>query len=76
MPTVVEIDNPELDDAVMERRLAGKSIRNIARELKITQTHVSTILDKHSAAIADKLRIHTFAVEIERLDRLMQPFGS
>jgi hypothetical protein len=62
------------DDAVLERRLAGKSARAIGRELKLTVGQVDEALDRVLGTVSNETRRRALVLDLHRLDQLLQVF--
>jgi hypothetical protein len=66
-----EIDSEQ----IIQARIRGESVRSIARRLGCTIDDVNDVLDRFaSTTLTDKLRMHTLALELERLDGLQEVF--
>ena len=62
------------DEEVLRLRLAGRPVRQIAREFDLTLEEVDAILDHALEQISDKLRVRITALELARLDALAEVF--
>ena len=63
------------DDTIIQQRVSGRSARAIARAQGCTLTEVSRVLDRFTeTTIDDKIRRHTLALELARLDELQETF--
>jgi hypothetical protein len=71
MKRAVTIDG----EAIIQARLRGYSVRSIAKHTGCSVADVNDVLDRFAAAtITEKLRTHTLALELERLDGIMRVF--
>src|SRR5262245_61642989 len=62
-------------EEIIEARVRGESVRSIAKRLGCTVTDINDVLDHFATqTISAKLRTHTLALELERLDSLQQVF--
>jgi len=60
---------------IIDARVRGESARSIAKRLGCTIDDVNDVLDRFATqTITNKLRTHTLALELERLDNLQQVF--
>ena len=60
---------------IIEARVRGESVRSIAKRLGSTVDDVNDVLDQFaSKTITAILRVHTLALELERLDGLQETF--
>lgn len=65
----------DLSDAVVKERVAGKSIRTIAKMHDISVATVNTIIDRWAdSELHEKLRKHSLCLELMRLDELTTVF--
>ena len=63
------------DEAIIQQRIVGRSARAIARAQGCTLAEVSKVLDRFTeTTIDDKIRRHTLALELARLDELQDTF--
>jgi hypothetical protein len=63
------------DDQIIAQRIAGKSVRAIAKAAYISVAEVNRIIDAWAeSAIDDKFRKHSLALELARLDELQHVF--
>ena len=63
------------DDTIIQQRVSGRSARAIARAQGCTLAEVSKVLDRFTeTTIDDKIRRHTLALELARLDELQETF--
>jgi hypothetical protein len=62
------------DEAIFRRRLAGKSIRAIAREFRCEPAEVSEIVERMCTPVSPAMRRQVLALDLERLDELMATF--
>jgi hypothetical protein len=62
------------DEEVLRLRLAGRPVRQIAREFDLTLEEVNTILDHALEQVSEKLRVRITALELARLDALAEVF--
>src|SRR5215467_9672221 len=63
------------DDTIIQQRVSGRSARAIARAQGCTLAEVSKVLDRFTeTTIDDKVRKHTLALELARLDELQETF--
>jgi len=62
-------------EAIIQARIRGESARHIAKRLGCTLDDINDVLDRFAAAtITNKLRTHTLALELARLDELTHVF--
>jgi len=62
-------------ERVVAMRIRGCSVRAIARRFKCSSEDVHEILDSFATeTLTSRLRTHTMALELERLDRLTETF--
>src|SRR6516165_1657940 len=62
-------------DAIIRERIIGKSVRAIAQDLGCSIAEVNKALDLFAVAtINAKVRTHTLALELSRLDELQSVF--
>jgi hypothetical protein len=64
--TIVEI--VDVDMAMLRLRLAGKSVRMIARELHVAEDKVRDTVEKMLTPVTPKLKATALELELERLD--------
>ena len=63
------------DDVIIQQRISGRSARAIAKAQGCTLTEVNRVLDCFTeTTIDDKIRRHTLALELARLDELQETF--
>jgi len=63
------------DDEVIRQRISGRSARAIAKAQATTVAEVNKALDRFTeTTIDDKIRRHTLALELARLDELQETF--
>ena len=63
------------DDEVIRQRISGRSARAIAKAHATTVAEVNKALDRFTeTTIDDKIRKHTLALELARLDELQEVF--
>ena len=63
------------DDEVIKQRISGRSVRAIAKAQGCSVVEVNKALDRFSeTTIDDKVRRHTLALELARLDELQETF--
>jgi hypothetical protein len=63
------------DDDIIQQRVSGRSVRAIARTFGVTGAEVNAVIDRFATAtIDDKIRTHTLALELARLDELQDTF--
>lgn len=74
MSDVVEVLDQERDDRILKMRLAGASIRTIARENQCTIPEINAVIDRLVDQIDNKYRMRTIAIELERLDHLHRAY--
>ena len=58
----------------MRQRISGRSARAIAKAQATTVAEVNKALDRFTETIDDKVRRHTLALELARLDELQETF--
>ena len=67
-----EIDSEQ----IIQARIRGESARSIAKRLHCTLADINDVMDRFATTtLTDKLRAHTLALEIERLDELQEVFN-
>ena len=63
------------DDAIIQQRISGRSVRAIAKAQGCSVAEVNKALDRFTeTTIDDKIRRHTLALEPARLDDLQETF--
>jgi hypothetical protein len=63
------------DEVIIQQRISGRSARAIAKAQGCTLTEVNRVLDCFTeTTIDDKIRRHTLALELARLDELQETF--
>src|SRR5262245_53000372 len=63
------------DDEVIRQRISGRSARAIAKAQATTVAEANKALDRFThPTIDDKVRRHTLALELARLDELQETF--
>ena len=63
------------DDVIIQQRISGRSVRAIAKAQGCSVVEVNKALDRFSeTTIDDKVRRHTLALELARLDELQETF--
>jgi transposase len=63
------------DAEIIEARVAGKSVRAIAKAHGISAAEVNKVIDRFADnVITDKIRKHSLALELERLDEVQEVF--
>jgi hypothetical protein len=63
------------DDQIIQHRINGRSVRAIARIHGCAVSEVNAVIDRFAeATIDDKIRKHTLALELARLDELQETF--
>ncbi len=63
------------DDEIIQQRIAGRSVRAIAKAQHCSVAQVNEAIDRWAAtAIDDKIRKTTLALELARLDQLQETF--
>ncbi|MBO0757964.1 MAG: hypothetical protein J2P54_19130 [Bradyrhizobiaceae bacterium] len=61
------------DDQIIAQRIAGKSVRSIAKLQGCSVTQVNQVIDAWAEeAIDDQLRMRSLCLELQRLDELMK----
>jgi hypothetical protein len=61
------------DDAIIKQRIAGKSVRAIAKTQRCSVGQVNEAIDRWAASkIDDKTRRNTLALELARLDEIQE----
>jgi hypothetical protein len=65
------VDVLDLDAAVLERRLAGLSIRRLAREFKLSEKAVLDSLDRSLPKLSPELKIRIYREDLQRLEALV-----
>jgi hypothetical protein len=56
------------EEEIFKARLAGRSVRKIAREFHVDVPQVETIIQRHLPTVDGRMRSVAFALELERLD--------
>lgn len=64
------------EEEIFKARLAGKSVRKIAREFHVDVPQVETIIQRHLPTVDGRMRSVAFALELERLDGYLSVFHS
>ena len=63
------------DDVIIQQRISGRSARAIAKAQGCSVVEVNKALDRFTeTTIDDKVRKHTLALELARLDELQETF--
>jgi hypothetical protein len=63
------------EDEIIQQRVSGRSVRAIARTFGVSVAEVTAVLDRFArTTIDDKVRKHTLALELARLDELQEIF--
>jgi hypothetical protein len=63
------------DDVIIQQRISGRSARAIAKAQGCSVAEVNKALDRFTeTTIDDKVRKHTLALELARLDELQETF--
>jgi hypothetical protein len=66
---------PMNDDSTIRQRIAGKSVRAIAKPQRRSVTEVNAVIDRWaSVALTAEARKHGQALELARLDELQRTF--
>jgi hypothetical protein len=65
------VDVLDLDAAVLERRLAGLSIRRLSREFKISEKGILDSLDRSLPQLSPELKIRIYREDLQRLEALI-----
>jgi hypothetical protein len=71
---VVELIDRE--EAIFKARLAGKSVRRIAREFRTDLATVESVVQRCCPVINTQMRLAALALDLERLDELQNVFYS
>ena len=67
--TVVELINlDDRDQAIFEQRLAGRSVRQIARQFRISMREVDSIIEAHCVPETIEAKAQSFGIELARLE--------
>jgi hypothetical protein len=64
----------DYEDRVFAARLAGKSVRRIAREFNVDVPQVEAIIERHLPTVDASMRAIAFRLELERLDGYLSVF--
>jgi hypothetical protein len=64
------------EEEIFKARLAGRSVRKIAREFHVDVPQVETIIQRHLPTVDGRMRSVAFALELERLDGYLTVFHS
>jgi hypothetical protein len=68
-------DTTRRDAEIIEARIAGKSVRAIAKARGTSVADINRVIDRFAdVVITDKVRKHNLALELERLDELQETF--
>jgi hypothetical protein len=63
------------DDSIIAQRIAGKSVRAIAKSARTSVSEVNAVIDRWaSVALTSEARKHGLALELARLDELQRTF--
>jgi tRNA(Ile2) C34 agmatinyltransferase TiaS len=63
------------DDDIIRQRIAGKSVRAIAKSARTSVSEVNAVIDRWaSVALTSEARKHGLALELARLDELQRTF--
>jgi len=76
-PDDVPVNVVELVDhsqAMFRLRLAGESVREIARQYRISEKRVQETIERMCTPITKQMKAHTLELELERLDELQAAF--
>jgi hypothetical protein len=64
-------------DAIIDARVRGESARSISRRLGVSLDDIFDVLDRWATqTITHKLRFHTLALELARLDEMQKVFDA
>jgi hypothetical protein len=62
------------DQQIFRLRLAGESVRTIARQFRLTPDQVEAIVAGQCTPVSTQMKAHAFELELERLDELQAAF--
>jgi hypothetical protein len=63
------------DDAIIKQRIAGKSVRAIAKAQRRSVSEINAVIDRWSSvALTAEARKHGLALELARLDEIQELF--
>jgi hypothetical protein len=69
--SVVElVDLDERDQDIFDQRLAGKSIRAIARQFRISMKEVDNIVEAHCTPVTLEQKAKAYELELMRIDQM------
>ena len=68
---MIDDEDPWRDATILDERIAGRSVRAVAKAHGTTAAEINKIIDRFAdGVITDKIRKHSLALELERLDQL------
>jgi hypothetical protein len=73
IPTNV-VELVDRDSQIFRLRLAGMSVRAIARQFRLTPAQVEAIVTGQCTPVTKQMKAHAFELELERLDELQSAF--
>lgn len=71
---MADLIDDDLDLELLKHRMAGISVRAIAKRYALTKREVEAALDRALPQIDNATRIAAIKLELERLDQLIRPF--
>ena len=74
MTDIVEPTDDEISEQVLRLRIAGSSVRDIARHFNISIQEVNRRLDRALGTIDNKTRSRALMIDLELLTHLQRPF--
>ncbi len=71
---MADLADDDLDLELLKHRMAGISVRAIAKRYALTKREVEAAIDRALPSIDNATRIAAIKLELERLDQLIRPF--
>jgi len=69
------MDRDDLDDVIVEERIAGKSSRALARQHRCSTAEVEAAVDRRlDYALDTNMRVRAIKLDVVRIEQLMAPF--
>jgi hypothetical protein len=69
-----DLIDDDLDAEILKHRMAGISVRAIARRYNMTKREIDAALERALPQIDNPTRLRAIKIELERLDQLIRPF--
>lgn len=71
---MTDITTDDIEEQIFKSRLAGRSIRHLAKQFKLTVPEVSEIVTRLCAPVGPEMRRQALALDLERIEALGQIF--